>query len=278
MTTQASRWCFTLNNYTDAEVQSFQALGAHSQVSYLVFGKEVGEQGTPHLQGYVVFSRAWRFSRLRKLAPRAHFVAAKGTSVENRTYCSKEGDVQEFGQCPMDSKGLSKNNEELWKGYIVAARAGLFDDIPPSIYIRYRSAFNAEYQQHGPKPPCRDVLDDEWWWGDTGTGKSRTAYELYPDAYRKGLNKWWDHYNGEDVVIIEEWSPKQDQFLADKLKIWSDHYPFIAEKKGTSCYIRPKKIIITSNYCMEDCFADLQELLPLRRRFKVTHYNKPYGT
>lgn len=43
-------WCFTLNNYTaeDVEQLSSQITG----LDYIVFGKEVGESGTPHLQGY----------------------------------------------------------------------------------------------------------------------------------------------------------------------------------------------------------------------------------
>jgi hypothetical protein len=48
----SNRWCFTLNNWTEEEyvqiVQSFSQ-GGHNYV----IGKEVGENGTPHLQGYV---------------------------------------------------------------------------------------------------------------------------------------------------------------------------------------------------------------------------------
>jgi len=36
--------------------------------------------------------------------------------------------------------------------------------------------------------------------------------------------------------------------------------------------IRPKKIIVTSNYTIEECFPNVQDHLPLKRRFKVKHF------
>jgi len=42
----AKHWCFTINNYTAEE-----ATPDTSQFFYLVIGKEVGENNTPHLQG-----------------------------------------------------------------------------------------------------------------------------------------------------------------------------------------------------------------------------------
>ena len=54
-----------------------------------------------------------------------------------------------------------------------------------------------------------DVLDNEWHWGHTGTGKSRGVRGRFPDAFIKSNDYWWDGYNGEDVVILEEMGPQQ---------------------------------------------------------------------
>jgi hypothetical protein len=54
--------CFTLNNWTDQQYQSLMGL----DVSYIVFGKEVGESGTPHLQGYCEFKNSTSFKSIQK--------------------------------------------------------------------------------------------------------------------------------------------------------------------------------------------------------------------
>lgn len=105
-----------------------------------------------------------------------------------------------------------------------------------------------------PRPESIPELKNEWIWGVTGVGKSRWAHETYPNAYPKPRNKWWDGYKGEEVVILEEVSPDDAPWIGPMLKVWADHYPFIAEKKGTSEMIRPRVVIVTSNYSMEEVF------------------------
>ena len=62
---QAKHWCFTLNNYTEEDVVRLQALGG--EVDYLIAGKEVGTNGTPHLQGLVSFSQRKRLAQVKAL-------------------------------------------------------------------------------------------------------------------------------------------------------------------------------------------------------------------
>ena len=121
------------------------------------------------------------------------------------------------------------------------------------------------------RPAILDELVNEWYWGEPGTGKTRKAWEENPGLYVKNINKWWDHYENEDVVLLDDWDPNH-KCLVQYLKTWADRYPFCAEVKGSSRLIRPKKIIVTSNYPIEDCFDPI-DAEAIRRRFKVTHFD-----
>lgn len=79
-------WVYTLNNPTDGERSAL----ASWEVSYHVFGEEVGATGTPHIQGFVTWRRTYRLSALKKLLPRAHWEKAKTTDAAN--YCMKDGE------------------------------------------------------------------------------------------------------------------------------------------------------------------------------------------
>lgn len=88
------RWCFTLNNYTKEEEDHIKAVITEDTVKFAVIGRETGDSGTPHLQGYVNMTKVKRHTGMRKLlGKRAYITGAKGNDVENDTYCSKGADI-----------------------------------------------------------------------------------------------------------------------------------------------------------------------------------------
>lgn len=88
---EGKRWCFTLNNYNDESVQLLKSKVTEDSCSFAIIGKEVGESGTPHLQGYIHLKKKQRFSAVKAFLPSGcHIEQAKGTDRQNEEYCSKD--------------------------------------------------------------------------------------------------------------------------------------------------------------------------------------------
>lgn len=98
---RVSHWTFTLNNPTEDELIKFRTVLDSPSVVYGVFGQEVGENGTPHLQGFFILPASQRLSFVRRLlSDRAHFEPARASAEVNRAYCIKDGLYVEFGRIP----------------------------------------------------------------------------------------------------------------------------------------------------------------------------------
>lgn len=89
----AKRWCFTLNNYTEEEYETINHI-CSKICTYHIIGKEVGEQGTPHLQGYLEFKTKARPKSKFKFTNKIHWEKAKGTRESNELYCKKGGNYR----------------------------------------------------------------------------------------------------------------------------------------------------------------------------------------
>lgn len=267
-------WCFTINNYTEDERDALR----NGKYAYMVFGYERGDEGTPHLQGYVHLQDTKTLSAMKKVMPRAHLEIRKGTVDQAVEYCKKEGDYEEFGKKPMSQKEKGEENKKRWRVINEKAKEGdeaWLQEHEPHVYHTGLATFRSHKKA---KTTPLDYVDTphEWLVGPTGTGKSKKVWEEYPTHYAKEKNKWWCNYTGQDTVVIEEADPKNMEHLADRLKVWADRYPFPGEIKGGRIEgIRPLKVIVTSNYSPEECFPNQNDLEPILRRFKVVQFGQP---
>jgi hypothetical protein len=176
--------------------------------------------------------------------------------------------------------------KQKWVDALQLAKRGKFDDIDPHIQIQYFTSLRKIYNETLLQQACLDgELENLWYFGPPGTGKSRFARDKHPDAFCKALNHWWDGYAGEDTVIIDEWEIGSGKFLGHHLKIWADRYAFKMEIKGSVLPMqRPKKIIITSNYSIDECFgSDRMLCAAIHRRFRsvdfgLVPYTRPDGS
>lgn len=89
--TQCRQWLFTLNNYSDKELATIDT--EIQRYSY-IYGFEIGEQNTPHLQGFIKAKNPIKFSTLKKMMPRAHLEKAVNTTMANVKYCMKDGNFK----------------------------------------------------------------------------------------------------------------------------------------------------------------------------------------
>lgn len=273
---QAKHWCFTLNNPKNG----YDDLNNVKDWSYMVAGKEIGENGTPHLQGYVAFNKRYRFNAVKTMLPTAHLEVACGTPLEASDYCKKDGDYFEAGELPQHAghAGGEANRQRCKRVIELAKKRDLMaiEDEAPDLYLRHYSTLKRIGMDNPPDVMDIDKLEHEWLWGAPGVGKSRLARLENPGFYLKSHNKWWNGYKEQEVVLIDDLDHDTAKWIGQFLKNWCDHYPFQAETKGDNMYIRPKKIVVTSNYTIEELFLDPSLAEAIKRRFKVRNIIQPF--
>ena len=87
---QVSKWCYTLNNYTENYDYEEYLKRADFKIKRVVYGREVAPTtGTKHHQGYIEFFRSVRLGHVKKIFNTAYWVPAQGTSLQNFRYCTK---------------------------------------------------------------------------------------------------------------------------------------------------------------------------------------------
>jgi len=270
------KWCFTLNNYTEDERSAIICF-IKANCSYGIVGREIGESGTPHLQGFIYLAKPVLLSQLkRELSERCHFERARGNNWENRRYCSKDGNFEEFGRC--DGAPTKPSFDAASEAFIRHMDAGgtirSYMDKYPHRWIMSGTTMLRNYLR-SKEPVERPSVDCEWIWGAPGIGKSRRAHQENPKAYVKDSRSiWWNGYMFEKEVIIDDFGLKGIDI--NHLLRWMDRYPMYVQTKGGMCALLATKFVITSNFPPEDCFKlddgrDHPQLDALIRRLKITH-------
>lgn len=256
---------FTLNNPVATSEALLQSIAG---VEYLTYGRERGESGTPHLQGYIYFTNAKSFPAVRKCLPGCHIEPAK-TISEAIDYCHKEGDFYEHGSRPIDVTKRGQLEKDRWDSIWESAKVGEVSRIPSDVLVRYYSSIKRIGKDYMVKPHDLESPCGTWIHGVSGVGKSYSVRTLFPDLYAKNASKWWDGYQAEDNVLFDDLGTSEVGWISRFLKIWADQYSFIADVKGGSVCIRPRRFIITSQFTIRELFTDQTTVDALERRFTV---------
>ena len=104
----AKWWSFTLNNYTQQDLDRLST--PNDAIEYIIYGKEVGASGTPHLQGTVCFHERLRRRQVTNIIGQAHFTVTRFLA-QSIDYCKKDGDFLEVGTIPKDGKGKGRRSD-----------------------------------------------------------------------------------------------------------------------------------------------------------------------
>lgn len=237
---------FTLNNPEEGDIAKIQSVDIFT---YGVIGKEVGESGTPHLQGYLQLAKQTRISSVTKALTKAvgkapHTEAARGTAKQASDYCKKDGDYVEWGE--MNYKG--KRNDIKAAVDMIESGASKYEVLKAhtETYVRYSRGLDK----------AREIFDEhraEDWreveviliTGPTGCGKTRTAMaDGKPFKIQGDQLQWWDGYGGQKTIVIDEYS---NDVKVTQLLGLLDGYKLRLPIKGGFTYAQWTKVYITTN-------------------------------
>ena len=166
--------CFTLNNYFDQQYQEILNLTC----GYVIVGREVGESGTPHIQGYIEFPNAVHFNSLRKKLFNSHIEKRSGTALQASDYCKKEGTFEMRGTI---TPGQGERTE-IDAGVEMIQDANTMAEIAkamPSVFIKFNKGFKV--LKCALVEPRNEVPLVQVFWGPTGTGKSHGARTVFKE-------------------------------------------------------------------------------------------------
>ena len=244
-------FCFTLNNWKQEEYDWLAQKLKSEKVNYYIIGKEKGESGTPHLQGYVYFTNARELGPLLKWNPRIHWEVAKGSAEQSRKYCSKEGDFIEVGQIPQQGSrtDLTELRERCLNGN--ESIGEIVNEVKNFQQLRFAENL-MKYRK-----PYSGLRWSCYLHGPTGIGKSRKAAEEAGEydevSYHNGF---WVGYRGSKNVIINDTRGEIPFNLLLKIL---DRYPLYINIKGGETPWLAEKIWITSSKPPEEIYYNCGE-------------------
>lgn len=249
-----SRFVFTLNNYTEVEYEALKryALGT----TWFVMGKEIGENGTPHLQGACVIGQQTPFSTLKTSTGlrRAHIEPMRGKPEDSLVYCTKQDSLPfVHGSLPQPGKrtDLKDTLELVAKGATLRDLALNPDVSVQACVVKFNRGLTAlrslRATPRNPETPPKVY----WICGETGTGKTRSCFEFGTKIagdnevwISSGGLRWFDGYDGQRVAIFDDFRSKGVSFNFFLRLL--DRYPLRVEFKGGFVEWNPSHIFITT--------------------------------
>lgn len=271
-------WIATCNNYTDEHISAFKSLFKGGDKA--VYGMEIGDNDTPHLQCAMRFESVKSFNVIQTHLKGFHLIdetELKGTVIEGFSYCLKGVAPKEEnrGNWTYDKPGPEYNGWHY--GHFPVSQGKRTDCEKMRCYDTMREVlataknytsvqFAQKYLEYN-ETPRKWKTKVYWYYGSTGTSKSWLAKKLAPNAYMKSSpTKWWNRYDGHSDVIMNDY--RINWIMFSELLNLFDEYEHQIETKGGMRQFKPRRIFITTPKSpMETWDSRTEEdLLQLTRR------------
>lgn len=274
--TRGRHFVFTWNNYpNDYEAK----LGELSPNWYICQG-EIGASGTKHLQGAISFANARAFTALARRIRGWHVELMRGTIDQAIAYCTKEetrdpdfGGPKEFGARPRNvgRSGGRSDVEAVAESVAEGSTVGEIAELFGGEFIKYHRGIERLISLRFPQRDFKTEI--RWYYGPTGTGKTRAACNETVDPYWKNpAHRWWDGYEGQEDVIIDDIRCDFAKF-SEWLRLF-DRYPVQVEVKGGTRNFISKRIFITAPLTPDEMWQSrtAEDLNQLKRRIEVIKF------
>ena len=219
----------------------------HRHFRYAVIADEVGAEGTAHFQGYLELTEKITPRPLAELLPGAHSKERRGTPLEAAEYCKKDGNFIEEGTL---SKPGRRTDIEAVKRMVKAKRS--MSEISDHTSSYQQLKFATLYREIHQTPRMIQDIDVRWYFGKTGSGKTRAAYDEFPNIYTPISYRWWQAYDGQTEVLIDDF--RKDWCKFHELLKLLHRYPIKVETKGSHQQLQAATIIITTPFRPEETY------------------------
>lgn len=230
---------------------------------YVICGEEVcPTSGRLHWQSYVYFRFQRHWNSVKSIMNGRHFEKQKGSIDDAIEYCKKDGKWFDYGKTPSQGK---RNDISAIKGLVTDGSESIAEIVMNHCTsLQHIHVVEKVMKYLQPKRPIKK-LKVFWLYGPPGTGKSQFCYDQDEDVFSPISEKWWDGYNGEKRILIDDFRPNWCSF--DKLLKLLDKYPLRIEAKGTSMQAQWNTVYITTPHNIDNTFINSEEnLAQLHRR------------
>lgn len=253
----------TLHNYSERDVRRMKRLVRKKVLNYLIIGYENGDDGTtPHLQLYGQLTKQMRGRQLKNLFKnkRLHIDYRNGTHDQAREYCTKEL-FEEIGTPRADpaaagSNNITKHNKDI-NSRLHAVKDLAYSGASYRELVQLDAGICARHGKFVDKlmslaqPPIRNDLKISVHFGDPNSGKTFWCLRdsdfkgwVPPIRNSKNGSFWFDSYDGQKAVILDDFSGK---FGLDEILRLLDKYPVQVPIKCGHVWFQPIRIYITTN-------------------------------